>query len=157
PADPAGFSPSGERLSFPAVHRQVLVWLFQEVVLWLIATNQITHFRPRRIQRSSTKHLFVDEQQPRNSRPASEAELVPDVQGIGRWIFLYSFLRNNRHETGRFAYKPLKLRNAPYVALLVGPKRNLLAHEVDTHGLTPVALAKEVCIYLEGCMPSNSL
>src|SRR5919108_2830143 len=28
---------------------------------------------------------------------------------------------------------------------------------VDTHGLTPVALAKEVCIYLEGCMPSNSL
>jgi hypothetical protein len=28
---------------------------------------------------------------------------------------------------------------------------------VDTHGLTPVALAEEVCIYLEGCMPSNSL
>jgi hypothetical protein len=28
---------------------------------------------------------------------------------------------------------------------------------VDTHGLTPVAPAKEVCIYLEGCMPSNSL
>ena len=29
--------------------------------------------------------------------------------------------------------------------------------KVDTHGLTPVALAKEVYIYLEGCMPSNSL
>src|SRR5262245_29435066 len=29
--------------------------------------------------------------------------------------------------------------------------------QVDTHGLTPVALAKEVCICLEGCMPSNSL
>ena len=28
---------------------------------------------------------------------------------------------------------------------------------VDPHGLTPVALAEEVCIYLEGCMPSNSL
>ena len=28
---------------------------------------------------------------------------------------------------------------------------------VDTHGLTPVALVKEVCIDLEGCMPSNSL
>src|SRR5215468_3712251 len=28
---------------------------------------------------------------------------------------------------------------------------------VDTHGLTPVALAKEVFMYLEGCMPSNSL
>jgi len=32
-----------------------------------------------------------------------------------------------------------------------------LTVKVDTHGLTPVALAKEVCIYLEGCMPSNSL
>jgi hypothetical protein len=31
------------------------------------------------------------------------------------------------------------------------------ADKVDTHGLTPVALAKEVFIYLEGCMPSNSL
>jgi len=29
----AGFSPSGERPSFPAVHRQVLVWLFQDVML----------------------------------------------------------------------------------------------------------------------------
>src|SRR2546426_4685716 len=28
---------------------------------------------------------------------------------------------------------------------------------VDTHGLTPVALAKEVVIYIEDCMPSNSL
>jgi hypothetical protein len=28
---------------------------------------------------------------------------------------------------------------------------------VDTHGLTPVALAEEVYIYIEGCMPSNSL
>jgi len=43
------FPPSGERPSFPAVHRQVLLWLFQDVVLWLIATNQIAHFRPRRI------------------------------------------------------------------------------------------------------------
>jgi len=29
--------------------------------------------------------------------------------------------------------------------------------KVDTHGLTPVALAKEVFIYIEDCMPSNSL
>jgi SRSO17 transposase len=49
PADPAGFSPSGVRPSFPAIHRQMLVWLFQDVVLWLMATNQITQFRPRRI------------------------------------------------------------------------------------------------------------
>jgi SRSO17 transposase len=48
PADPAGFFPSKTRPSFPAVHRQVLVWLFQEVVLWRIATNQIAQFRPRR-------------------------------------------------------------------------------------------------------------
>jgi len=46
PPDPVGFSPSGER---PAVHRQGLLWLFQDVVLWLIATNQIAHFRPMRI------------------------------------------------------------------------------------------------------------
>jgi hypothetical protein len=49
PANPADFSPSAERPSFPAVHRQVLLWLFQDVVLWLIATNQIAHFRPMRI------------------------------------------------------------------------------------------------------------
>jgi SRSO17 transposase len=50
PADLAGFSPLWRvRPSFPAVHRQVLVWLFQDVVLWLMATNQIAHFRPRRI------------------------------------------------------------------------------------------------------------
>jgi hypothetical protein len=29
----------GERPFFPAVHRQVLLWLFQDIVLWLIATN----------------------------------------------------------------------------------------------------------------------
>jgi len=49
PANPAGVPLSGERSSFPAVHRQVLLWLSQDVVLWLIATNQIAHFRPRRI------------------------------------------------------------------------------------------------------------
>src|SRR5205085_6163273 len=49
------FPPSAERPSFPAVHRQVLLWLFQDVVLWLIATNQIAHFRPIRIYRSSTR------------------------------------------------------------------------------------------------------
>jgi SRSO17 transposase len=49
PAELAGFSPSGERPSFPAVPRQGLLWLFQDVVLWLMATNQITHFRPSRI------------------------------------------------------------------------------------------------------------
>jgi hypothetical protein len=41
--------PSGEGPSFPAIHRQVLLGLFQEVVVWLIATNQIAHFRPMRI------------------------------------------------------------------------------------------------------------
>jgi SRSO17 transposase len=46
PTDLVGLSPSGERLSFPAVHRQVLLWHFPDVVLWLIATNQMAHFRP---------------------------------------------------------------------------------------------------------------
>jgi hypothetical protein len=27
----------------------VLLWLFQDVVLWLIATNQIAQFRPMQI------------------------------------------------------------------------------------------------------------
>jgi hypothetical protein len=49
PADLAGFPSSGERPSLPSVHRQGLVWLFQDGVLWLIATNQIAQFRPRRI------------------------------------------------------------------------------------------------------------
>jgi len=30
------------------VHRQVLLWLFQDLVLWLIQTDQIKTFRPRR-------------------------------------------------------------------------------------------------------------
>jgi len=55
PTDPAGVSPSGERPSFLAVRRQVLVWLFQDVVLWLIVTNHIPHFRPTRISRSRTR------------------------------------------------------------------------------------------------------
>jgi hypothetical protein len=42
------FPASGERPSFPAVHRQVLLWLFQDVVLWLIATNQIAISAPGR-------------------------------------------------------------------------------------------------------------
>ena len=32
----------------------------------------------------------------------------------------------------------------------IHPPLDLAPDEVDTHGLTPVALAKEVCIYLEG-------
>jgi len=38
-----------------AVHRQVLVWLCQELVLWRIATDHSTAFRPRRNYRSSPK------------------------------------------------------------------------------------------------------
>jgi len=47
---PAGedFPPSVTRSSLPHVHRQVLLWLFQDLVLWLIQTNQIKAFRPRR-------------------------------------------------------------------------------------------------------------
>jgi len=30
------------------MHRQILTWLFQDLVLWLIETDQVTAFRPRR-------------------------------------------------------------------------------------------------------------
>jgi hypothetical protein len=43
-----GFPPSEPRLSLPAAHRCILVWLFQDLVLWLIASDQIKTFRPRR-------------------------------------------------------------------------------------------------------------
>ena len=45
---PAGkdFPPSVMRSSLPHVHRQVLLWLFQDLVLWFIQTDQIKSFRP---------------------------------------------------------------------------------------------------------------
>jgi NAD(P)-dependent dehydrogenase (short-subunit alcohol dehydrogenase family) len=38
-----------------------------------------------------------------------------------------------------------------------GAKLIIADMNVDTHGLTPVALAEEVFMSIEGCMPSNSL
>jgi hypothetical protein len=43
-----GAFPPLRQLSLPDCHRQVLVLLFQNVVLWLIETEQINTFRPRR-------------------------------------------------------------------------------------------------------------
>jgi hypothetical protein len=40
--------PSARPLTFPATHRQILVWLFQDLVQWVIATDQVSMFRPRR-------------------------------------------------------------------------------------------------------------
>ena len=48
PGGVAGAFPPVRQLSLPAVHRQVLVWLFQDLVRWLIDTNQTLLFRPRR-------------------------------------------------------------------------------------------------------------
>ncbi|GHO96053.1 hypothetical protein KSF_061010 [Reticulibacter mediterranei] len=42
------FSPCITRSSLPGVHRQVLLWLFQDLVLWLLQTEQVQTFRPRR-------------------------------------------------------------------------------------------------------------
>ena len=42
------FSPCVTRSSLPSVHRQMLLWLFQDLVLWLLQTEQIQTFRPRR-------------------------------------------------------------------------------------------------------------
>jgi hypothetical protein len=36
------------RSSLPSAHRQVLLWLFQDLVLWLLHSQQIETFRPRR-------------------------------------------------------------------------------------------------------------
>jgi hypothetical protein len=47
PAAGAAFPPV-RHLSLPACHRQVLVLLFQDLVVWLIETKQVKSFRPRR-------------------------------------------------------------------------------------------------------------
>ena len=47
PAPEAAFPPV-RQLNLPACHRQVLVCLFQDVVLWLIETEHIKAFRLRR-------------------------------------------------------------------------------------------------------------
>ena len=42
------FSPSVRHTTLPAIHRQVLVWLLEDLVLWFIETDRIKTFRPRR-------------------------------------------------------------------------------------------------------------
>jgi hypothetical protein len=42
------FSPSVRHTTLPAIHRQVLVWLLEDLVLWFIKTERIKTFRPRR-------------------------------------------------------------------------------------------------------------
>jgi SRSO17 transposase len=55
PLSPGEACPSSvTRCSLPRVHRQVLLWLFQDLVLWLFHTQQIASFRPRRNEQSST-------------------------------------------------------------------------------------------------------
>lgn len=46
-ATEAAFPPA-RQLSLPACQRQLLVLLFQDVVPWLVETEQIKAFRPRR-------------------------------------------------------------------------------------------------------------
>jgi hypothetical protein len=53
------FPPSVTRSSLPHVHRQVLLWLFQALVLWLVQTDQIASFRPRRNSRSRTSPTLL--------------------------------------------------------------------------------------------------
>jgi SRSO17 transposase len=40
--------PPARQISLPACHRHVLVLLFQDLVLWLLQTEQVKAFRPRR-------------------------------------------------------------------------------------------------------------
>ena len=49
--DPGPFPPSvvSERhTTLPAIHRQVLMWLLEDLVLWFIKTDRIETFRLRR-------------------------------------------------------------------------------------------------------------
>ncbi len=46
-------------LSLPTYHRQVLNWLFQDLVLWLIEADQIKSFHPYRKGQSSINQLFI--------------------------------------------------------------------------------------------------
>jgi hypothetical protein len=46
-AAPGGPAPP-RRPSLPAVHRQVLVWLLQDLVRWYLVTDQLQAFRPLR-------------------------------------------------------------------------------------------------------------
>ena len=41
--------------SFPAVHRQVLGWLFHDLIVWFIASDHSKQVRPRRNYRGSTR------------------------------------------------------------------------------------------------------
>jgi len=47
PASEAAFPPA-RQISLPACHRQVLMLLFQDLVLWLMEPDQVKAFRPRR-------------------------------------------------------------------------------------------------------------
>ena len=47
PPDEA-FPPCVTQSSLPGVHRQVLLWLFQDLLWWLLHTQQLESFRPRR-------------------------------------------------------------------------------------------------------------
>ena len=42
------FSPPVRHTTLPAIHRQVMVWLLEDLVLWFIETDRIKTFRPRR-------------------------------------------------------------------------------------------------------------
>jgi hypothetical protein len=43
------FPPAAQRhTTLPAIHRQILMWLLQDLVVWFIETDRIKTFHPRR-------------------------------------------------------------------------------------------------------------
>jgi hypothetical protein len=56
---PFPLSSAAGHTTLPALHRQVLMWLLEDLVLLFIETDQIKAFRPRRNQRSSTRKLLI--------------------------------------------------------------------------------------------------
>src|SRR5262249_51229431 len=95
-------------------------------------------------------------------RPSPDRRPMEPVNGL---LGLGSVGHLDKAKAARPARVPIRddpgaLNNAiglEQLAQLFFGRRIRQIRDVDTHGLTPVALAKEVCIYLEGCMPSNSL
>ena len=43
-----GYSPSVRHTTLPAIHRQVMVWVLEVLVLWFVETDRAKTFRPRR-------------------------------------------------------------------------------------------------------------
>jgi len=56
---PFPLSSAAGHTTLPAIHRHVLMWWLEDLVLLFIETDLIKAFRPRSNQRSSTRKLLI--------------------------------------------------------------------------------------------------